>query len=73
MFLHDASKKDFAPVAVMFILVGAAIFTYGAVAWIYNTYYQENFVAVPSFKLVGGLAIMALGYIQLELDMLRKK
>lgn len=73
MRFYEDPKRSFANVAMAFILVGAAILSYGMVAWIYNVVLQANLIAFPSVKIIGGLAIMALGYIQLEIELLRKK
>ncbi|MCX6806700.1 MAG: hypothetical protein NT135_01085 [Candidatus Berkelbacteria bacterium] len=72
------SKKDpqtasFYGVALMLILIGIGIFAYGMAGWLYNTWTSQTCWAFPSIKVMGGLIIMALGYIQLELELLRKK
>lgn len=73
MRFYEDPKRSFANVAMAFILVGAAILSYGMVAWIYNVVLEANLIAFPSIKIIGGLVIMALGYIQLEIELLRKK
>jgi len=60
------------PVASFFIVLGAAIFAYGIVAWILNTWLGYE-LSVPSAKIMGGLIILALGYVVFELDMIRKE
>ncbi len=65
--------KTFVGVAVAFILVGAAIFAFGLVGWLVNSMLEETVNALPSMKVIGGLVVMALGYIQLELGLLRNK
>lgn len=73
MFFHKREDKSFVAVALSFILIGAAIFAFGVMSWLINTMQEETLVAMPSTKVIGGLVIMALGYIQLEIGLLRKK
>ncbi len=73
MFWHKHDEKSFLEVAIAFILVGAAIFAYGFVGWLINVAQSQTIMALPSAKIVGGVVIMALGYIHLELDLLRRK
>lgn len=73
MFFSKHDDKSFVAVAVMFILFGAGIFTFGLISWLVNTTEAVTLIAFPSIKVMGGLVIMALGYIQLELGLLRRK
>ena len=74
MFLHERNKeKSFLSVAVLFILIGAIIFTFGVIAWLFNVSLGFNQISMPSSKVMGGLIVMALGYIQLELGLSRGK
>lgn len=73
MFFRKHEDKTFVGVAVAFILAGAAIFTFGLVGWLVNSMLSETINAIPSVKIIGGLVVMALGYIQLELGILRNK
>jgi hypothetical protein len=68
---HDA--KSFIGVAIAFIIVGAAIFAFGSVAWLVNAIGESVVIAIPSIKIMGGILIMLLGYIMLELELMRKK
>ena len=72
LFHKDRKNINFASVAMFFILVGIAIFTYGIVAWIFNVYNQQTLVAFPSVKIIGGAIIILLAYIQLEIEDIRK-
>lgn len=72
-FSKKNEDKSFVAVALVFILLGAAIFAFGAVSWMINTMQQQTIVAIPSVKVIGGLLVMSLGYIQLELGLLRDK
>lgn len=65
--------KSFVAVALCVIFFGAAIFAFGASGWLINFAQNDVVVAIPSMKVIGGLIIMSLGYIQLELGLLRSK
>ena len=69
----DMDKFDLSGVALVIIIFGAAIFAFGLVSWVMNAILMDNFVAFPSLKIIGGLSVIALGYIQLELELLRHK
>ena len=73
MFNKDPKTATFYGVAMLLILFGVAIFAYGLIQWIYNTWTSQVCWAFPSLKVIGGLTVMALGYIVLELELLRKK
>jgi len=70
---EDYNKASFLGVAILLILAGAGIFAYGAVGWGFDFFRSENAVAIPSIKIIGGLVVLALGYILLELDCIRKQ
>lgn len=72
MFTKDANKVSFLGVAIIFILSGATILALGLVMWLFNVCGDASF-SIPSSKVIGGLVILALGYIVLELELLRKK
>ena len=65
--------KSFVAVALTVIFMGAAIFAFGVSGWLINWTNNEIIVAIPSMKILGGIIIMSLGYIQLELGLLRSK
>ncbi|QQG49689.1 MAG: hypothetical protein HZB70_02725 [Candidatus Berkelbacteria bacterium] len=73
MFWHKREDKPFVAVAMTMIILGAAILAFGLVGWLTNVSANELIVAFPSLKVMGGLVIIGLGYIQLELGLLRKK
>ena len=73
MFWHKREDHSYIAVALTFILLGAGIFAFGLVAWLINTAAAQTLVAFPSLKVIGGLIIMCLGYIQMELGLLRSK
>jgi len=73
MFFRNHDQKSFMGVAMATILIGAAVFAFGVVCWIANIGVGQTIFALPSAKIIGGLVIMSLGYIQLELELLRRK
>ena len=73
MFWKNRHEKSFLGVALIMILAGAVIFVFGALGWWVNISANANLIAFPSVKIMGGLVIMSLGYIQLELGLLRNK
>jgi len=73
MFFHKREDKSFVAVAMTMILIGAAIVAFGLVGWLVNVSNSEVVIVFPSVKVIGGFIIIALGYIQLELGLLRKK
>ena len=68
----DYDKITFRGVALLFILVGAGLLAFGLVEWILNLWYVYSFVS-PSAKFIGGALIAGVGYIILELELLRRK
>ncbi len=73
MFFHKREDKSFVAVALGMIMVGAAIVAFGVVGWLVNVSQSEVVIVFPSMKVIGGLVITSLGYIQLELGLLRNK
>jgi hypothetical protein len=73
MFFHKREDKSFVAVAMTMILIGAAIVAFGLVGWLVNVSNADVVIVFPSMKIIGGFIIIALGYIQLELGLLRKK
>lgn len=75
MFLpkHGTAEISFFGVALFLILLGAGVFAVGLIGWLLNALRDDQSVFMPSLKIMGGAIIMALGYIHLELEMLRKK
>ncbi len=73
MFFGKREDKSFMGVAMLFIFLGIVIFVFGALGWLINSSQELTIMNEPSAKIMGGLVIMALGYIQLELGLLRRK
>ena len=68
----DNHKPYFQGVAIATLLSGAAILALGIVELAMNIWGTSDYSA-PFFKIIGGLAVISLGYIHLELEMLRIK
>lgn len=66
---QDAS---FFGISIFLIIMGAIIFVFGLTAWYLTGVSGISIMAFPFFKVIGGLMIIALGYIVLELELLRK-
>lgn len=66
----DPHTPYFRGVALFLILIGAGILAVGAVEWKANLIWNYNFYS-PMSKVIGGLIVLALGYIQLELELIR--
>lgn len=72
MIKRDPEKIGFFGVSILLILAGIIIFSFGTVMWLFN-YFGDSTFSIPSSKIMGGLIILALGYVVLELEFLRKK
>lgn len=72
MTKRDPEKIGFFGVAILLILAGVVVFSLGSVMWLFNCFSNTVFSS-PSTKVIGGLVILALGYVVLELEFLRKK
>lgn len=68
----DNHKPYFRNVAIATLLCGAAILALGIVELGMNLWGNTEYSA-PLFKMVAGLIVTSLGYIHLELEMLRIK
>ena len=70
---NQAKDKPFYGVALFLILVGIVIFAVSGISWLFSVYGAGTvIVSSPFTKIIGGLIVMALGYIQLELELLRR-
>ena len=72
MVEKNPNKIAFRGVGLLFIVIGIIIFSIGTAGWIINFWYESSMITVPSHKIMGGSIIMALGYLILELELLRK-
>lgn len=68
----QVKNKPFYGVALFFIVIGAIIFAFSSVSLLFSIYGAGTIVSSPFAKSIGGLIVMALGYIQLELELLRR-
>ena len=66
----ETHQPYFQGVAMATIILGAAFFTFGGIEWICNFFGQYGF-ANPSAKMIGGAVVTSLGYIHLELELMR--
>lgn len=68
--LLDAKKRGFMGVAITTLLAGATIIALGLVELGFNLWDKGTF-ASPMSKIIGGLIVLSLGYIHLELEIMR--
>lgn len=68
----DTHKPYFQGVAIATLLCGALILALGAVELALNIWAHDLY-SNAVFKIIGGLVVISLGYIHLELEMLRVK
>lgn len=69
----NSKKLPFRGVALSLIVVGAVIATIGAVAWVMSAMWNVGTISQPFGKVIGGVVILALGYVVLELELTRCK
>lgn len=69
---RDPEKIGFFGVSILLILAGIILFSLGSVMWLFN-YFGDTTFNAPTLKIMGGLIILALGYVVLELELIRKK
>ena len=71
---RDYEKVSFMGVGMAFILFGAIVFAFAITAWILQFFnYTTLTCAFPFFKAIGSAVVIGLGYIILEIELLRKK
>ena len=68
----DNHRPYFRGVAIAVLLCGVVILALGLVELALNLFNNDAYSA-PMFKIIGGLIVLALGYIHFELEMLRIK
>lgn len=73
MLWERGPKRSFTGVALAIIVLGAIYFVFGAIGWLANNAANEVKFAFPSLKLIGGTAVIALGYILYIVEEIRKK
>jgi len=73
MIQKHGPESTFYGVALAFIILGTIIFIFGLMGWYIAAISGIGVIAYPFFKAIGGLLVMGLGYVILEMEMLRKK
>ena len=73
--MREISDKrlPFKGVALAFIIFGAGVFAFGIVAWKLSMFWHVASISAPFEKAIGGAIITALGYVILELELIRDK
>lgn len=71
---RDYNKISFMGVGMTFILFGAIVFAFAITAWFLQFFELSTAsCAFPFFKAMGSAVIIGLGYVILEIELLRKK
>ena len=70
---RDYNKISFHGVGLALILFGAIVCAIGLAAWLVSAFGGGSILVFPFFKVMGGVVILGIGYIILEIELLRKK
>lgn len=71
---RDYDKISFQGVGMAFILFGAIVFAFSITAWMLQFFgVTVTSCAFPFFKAIGSAVIIGLGYLILEVELLRKR
>ncbi|MGA2666631.1 MAG: hypothetical protein ABSE91_00895 [Patescibacteria group bacterium] len=70
---RDYNKISFLGVGLALILFGAIVCAIGLASWLITAFGLGTTLAFPFFKVMGGVVILGIGYIILEIELLRKK
>lgn len=71
---RDYDKISFKGVGLAFILFGAITFAFALTAWFLQFMeFATTDVAFPFFKAIGAAIVIGIGYIILEIELMRKK
>lgn len=70
---RDYDKISFRGVGLAMILFGAIVCAIGLASWLITALGFGTTLAFPFFKAMGGVVILGIGYLILELELLRKK
>jgi hypothetical protein len=73
MFATKNSKMPFRGVAMGLIVFGVIILSVALACWFVSIYSGYSFINAPFEKLIGGTIIAGIGYVVLELELLRDK
>lgn len=71
-FEKDLHKLNFAGVGLALIIFGIVTCAIGLAAWFLSALGMGS-ISYPFMKAIGGAMIIGLGYVVLELELLRKK
>lgn len=69
---RDYNKISFVGVGLFFIIVGAVVVAFGLAGWLIQVS-GGQVMAYPFFKAIAGMILIGLGYLILEIELLRKK
>ena len=67
----NTGKMPFRGVALALIIFGAVVVGICGAAWILAYFWDYFVISMPFTKLIGGLIIVALGYVILEMELIR--
>lgn len=70
---RDYDKISFRGVGLALIIFGVLICAIAFAAWFLSYFGYDDVFAFPFFKVIGGAIIIGLGYLVLEVELLRKK
>ena len=65
------AKMPFRGVALALIIFGALVIGVCGAAWILAYFWDYFVISMPFTKLIGGFIVVALGYVVLELELMR--
>lgn len=72
MIFSKPGKSSFFGVGILFILFGSVIFAFSLVGWLSSAAGNDILIHAPFTKVIGGAIIIALGYILVELELIRR-
>ena len=70
---RDYDKISFVSIGQIFILLGAITCAFALAAWLLQFFGYPVMCAFPFFKVIGAAIIIGLGYLILEIELLRRK
>jgi hypothetical protein len=70
LFSGDRRSVNFLAVSLAIIIAGAALLAIGIVQWLLVAFSDQSY-GWPALKVMAGLAVIGLGYIALELELIR--
>ncbi len=75
MLFTPKAKGDrkFYGVALFLIILGVGTFSTGVIQSVLETFFDDWSFGWPAAKIVGGLIVIGLGYIVMELELIRNK